>query len=267
MTAGAVGLPAGSRRRAFLALCQRDLWVTLRYEPLVFLAQALLQPTFYLFVFGRVLPEIGATGPGYVTQLMPGVMALTLVIASLQNAALPLVIELWVTKEVEDRLLAPLSVAGVAIQKMTISALRGVLASLLILPLAAVILPGGLHVTTPSWPAFAAVLALGSLTGSAMGIVLGTAVPPNRISVAFAIVLNHLIFTGAAFYPWTSLGHIEWFQVLTLLNPLTYASEGLRATLTSLDHLPLGWVLLGLTAWLLVFGTLAVRGFVRRSVD
>lgn len=29
-----------------------------------------------------------------------------------------------------------------------------------------------------------------------MGTVLGTAVPPNRISVAFALVLTPLIFTG-----------------------------------------------------------------------
>ena len=39
---------AGVRRRAFLALCQRDLWVTVRHEPVGFLAQALLQPIFFL---------------------------------------------------------------------------------------------------------------------------------------------------------------------------------------------------------------------------
>ena len=66
-----------------------------------------------------------------------------------------------------------------------------------------------------------------------MGLVLGTAVPPNRISVAFAIVLTPLIFTGAAFYPWAALDSLRWFQVVTLFNPLTYVSEGMRAALTS----------------------------------
>ena len=97
----------GVRRRAFLALCQRDIWVTIRHEPVGFLAQALLQPIFFLFVFGRVLPEIGAARGAYGTQLMPGVMALTLVLTSIQNTALPLVIEFSFTKEIEDRLLAP----------------------------------------------------------------------------------------------------------------------------------------------------------------
>ena len=100
--------------RAFFALCERDLWVTVRHEPVAFLAQALLQPIFFLFVFGRVLPEIGAAGPRLRDQLLPGIMALTLVLTALQNTALPLVIEFSFTKEIEDRLLAPLPRAGSA---------------------------------------------------------------------------------------------------------------------------------------------------------
>jgi len=100
-----------------------------------------------------------------------------------------------------------------------------------------------------------------------MGLVLGTAVPPNRISVAFAIVLTPLIFTGATFYPWSGLSHLRWFQVVALFNPLTYVSEGMRAALTSLDHLAAGWIAVGLGGSLLLFGLLGVRGFVRRAVD
>jgi ABC-2 type transport system permease protein len=257
----------GVRLRAFLAMCERDVWVTVRHELVAFLAQALLQPIFFLFVFGRVLPEIGAARGAYGAQLMPGIMALTLVLTALQNTALPLVIEFSFTKEIEDRLLAPLSVTAVAVQKAVVAAVRGIVAALLILPLAALILPGGISLVHASWPAFAAILVLGSLVAAAMGLVLGTAVPPNRISVAFAIVLTPLIFTGAAFYPWSSLGHLRWFQVLTLFNPMTYVSEGMRATLTSTPHLAGGWIALGLAASLVVFGVLGARGFARRAVD
>ncbi len=253
--------------RAFLALCGRDLWVTVRHELGSFLAQALLQPIFLLFVFGRVLPQIGAARGGYGTQLLPGVMALTLVLTALQNTALPLVIEFSFTKEIEDRLLAPLPVAAVAVQKILIASLRGILAGLLILPLAALILPGGLHVAGPDWPALVAIFALGSLAAGAMGLVLGTAVPPNRISVAFAVVLTPLIFTGCTFYPWNSLHQLRWFQVLTLLNPITYVSEGLRSALTTLPHLGGGWIALGIGVSLLVFGALGTRLFIRRALD
>ena len=265
---GPARLPAGGvRLRAFRALCARDLWVTVRHEPLAFLAQALLQPIFFLFVFGRVLPEIGAARGGYGTQLMPGILGLTLALTSLQNTALPLVIEFSFTKEIEDRLLAPLPVAAVGAQKVVIAALRAVVAALLILPLAELILPGGADLAGASWGAVAGVLILGSLAGGCMGLVLGTAVPPNRISVTFAIVLTPLLFTGASFYSWSALSQLRWFQVVTLFNPLTYVSEGLRASLTELPHLGGGWIALGLCVSLVAFGALGLRGFGRRAVD
>jgi ABC-2 type transport system permease protein len=253
--------------RAFLALCGRDLWVTVRHEPISFLSQALLQPLFFLFVFGRVLPEIGAAHTGYGTALLPGIMALTLVLTALQNTALPLVIEFSFTKEIEDRLLAPLPVAAIAWQKMLIAAARGVVAAVLILPLGALILPGGVHLGHASWLALVAILVFGSITAAGMGLVLGTAVPPNRISVMFALVLTPLIFTGATFYPWSGLSTLRWFQIVTLFNPLTYVSEGMRGALTTLPHLAAGWVALGIAVALAVFGALGVLGFLRRAVD
>jgi ABC-2 type transport system permease protein len=253
--------------RAFLALCGRDLWVTVRHEPVGFLAQSLLQPLFFLFVFGRVLPDIGAARGAYGTQLMPGVMALTLVLTSLQNTALPLVIEFSFTKEIEDRLLAPVSTAAVALQKVAIAALRGVIAAALIIPLAALILPAGINLDHADWPALAGILVAGSLAGACLGLMLGTAVPPNKISVMFAIILTPLIFTGATFYPWQGLGRLQWFQVVTLFNPLTYVSEGLRASLTAAPSLATWAIAAGLIGSLVLAGALGVRGFVRRAVD
>jgi ABC-2 type transport system permease protein len=255
------------QRTAFIALCQRDLWVTVRHEPVSFLAQALLQPIFFLFVFGRVLPEIGAAQGSYGAQLLPGIMGLTLVLTALQNTALPLVIEFSFTKEIEDRLLAPLPVRAVGAQKMVIAALRAVVAAVLILPLGELILPGGIHIGNANWLGLAAVLAAGAFAGAAMGLVLGTSVPPNKISVAFAIVLTPLIFTGASFYPWAALDSLPWFQVVTLFNPLTDVSEGMRAALTDLPHLGSGWIALGLGGSLILFGWLGLRGFARRAVD
>ena len=103
--------PLAGRRaswRAFVAMLQRDAWVVGRHELAAFFAQSLLQPVFFLFVFGRVLPSIGAAGTGYGDQLLPGIVALTLFLTSLQNVALPLVMDFSFTKEIEDRLLAPL---------------------------------------------------------------------------------------------------------------------------------------------------------------
>ena len=110
--------------------------------------------------------------------------------------------------------------------------MRGIVGALIILPLAAIILPGGVQFGDIGWFGFVAVMLCGSLAGAAVGLVLGTAVEARQINVVFAVVLTPLLFTGATFYPWAALDWLRWFQVITLLNPLTYVSEGLRAAVT-----------------------------------
>ncbi|MEO7125689.1 MAG: ABC transporter permease [Nakamurella sp.] len=253
--------------RAFIGLLQRDAWNTGRRDLGGFLAQALLQPLAFLFVFGRVLPEIGSAGSGFGAQLLPGIIALTLVLTALQNVALPLVIEFSFTKEIEDRLLAPLPPSAVALEKLLFSTLRAIIAAVFILPLGALILPGGLDIHGANWPLFGVHLLVGGFAGSAIGLVLGTLVQPKQINVVFAVALTPLIFTGATFYPWQALGGLRWFQVLTLFNPLTYISEGMRGVLTSTPHLAVGWIILGAGVSTAGFLAVGLRGFCHRAID
>lgn len=253
--------------RAFLGLLQRDIWNTLRHELGGFLAQSLMQPLAFLFVFGLVLPEIGAVDEAYATQLLPGIIALTLVLTALQNVALPLVIEFSYTKEIEDRLLAPISPLMVGVEKLVFATGRSLIAALLILPLAALILPGGVQTGGANWGVFALLLIVGGLAGASIGLVLGTSVPARRINMVFALALTPLIFTGATFYPWQLLDSLRWFQVLTLFNPLTYVSEGMRGALTSSPHLGAEWIALGLVVSTVAFAVIGLRGFIRRAVD
>ena len=114
---------------AFLALCRRDLHVFLRVEPLDFIAQALLSPVFMLLVFGRILPAVGAADASYADDLLPGVLAITLVLTALQGAATPLISELAVTRDLDDRLLSPIPVWSVAVQKLFVASVRGSVAA------------------------------------------------------------------------------------------------------------------------------------------
>jgi ABC-2 type transport system permease protein len=116
-------------------------------------------------------------------------------------------------------------------------------------------------------PEFVVILILGVLAGSAMGLTMGTLVPPNRISIAFSLVLTPLLFTGCSQYPWPTLDSLRWFQIVTLFNPLTYVSEGMRGALTSVPHLGTGWIALGLVGSLVLFGAAGLLGFERRAID
>jgi ABC-2 type transport system permease protein len=257
---------AASPARAFLAVLRRDLYVTGRELP-TFLAQVVLQPLFLLFVFGRVLTDLGFASPGYTRILFPGIVALTAVTTGLQGTALPLVIEFSFTREIEDRLLAPLPIGMVAVEKVVFAALRALLASLVMFPIGILVL-GSIPWRASGVPLLAVVVVLGSLVGSALGLILGTAVPPNRISVMFALILTPLLFTGASQYPWASLDQLPWFQVVTACNPLTYVSEGMRAALVpEVPHIR-PWVsLLVLVGSLAVSLAVGIRGFLRRAID
>src|SRR5689334_20897820 len=117
-------------------------------------------------------------------------------------------------------------------------------------------------------PLLALMLVLGSLLGACLGLVLGTAVQPNRINIVFSLVFTPLLFTGCSQYPWPSLARLRWFQVVTALNPLTYVSEGLRGALVpGVPHIR-PWICLAVVAGaLVVLFVLGVRGFRRRALD
>ncbi len=252
--------------RVFLAVLQRDAYVTWG-ELHVFLAQVILQPFFLLFVFGKVLGSLGYTRPGYSALLFPGLLALTAVITSMQTLAFPLVIEFGWTKEIEDRLLAPLSTGLVAVEKVLFAALRSLIATAVMIPIGILVL-GSIPWRWGSMPLFLAIVVLGSILGAALGLALGTLVKPNRINIVFSLVFTPLLFTGCSQYPWPSLARLRWFQVITAANPMTYVSEGMRAALNpAVPHMRPWICLLVLAGSLAVLLAIGVRGFYRRAID
>ncbi len=252
--------------RTGLAILRRDLMVTGREFP-IFLAQVILQPLFLLFVFGKVLTELGYAQPGYQEVLFPGLVALAAVLTGLQSTALPLVIEFSYSNEIEDRLLAPLPVGAVAVEKVVFAAMRGFVAAAVMFPIGVWIL-GSIPWQASTAVAVAVMMVLGSLLGAAMGLILGTYVPPNRINVTFALVLTPLIFTGSSQYPWPSLDHIRWFQVVSALNPMTYVSEGLRGLMVpSVPHIATWACFVVAAVYLVVLMLVGMYGFNRRALS
>jgi ABC-2 type transport system permease protein len=116
-------------------------------------------------------------------------------------------------------------------------------------------------------------LILTAFAGASLGLTLGTLIQAEHIGLMFSLIFTPLIFLGCTYYPWGTLDSIRWFQILTLLNPLTYASEGLRNAMVPVLHgkilptLGIGWVLLGLGATVVFFSILGIRMFSRRVVN
>ncbi|WP_084713560.1 ABC transporter permease [Streptacidiphilus rugosus] len=255
----------GSVLRTFLAVLWRDVFTTTR-RPTAFLVQVVVQPLLLFFVFGKVLGEAGYTRGDFGATLLPGVMALNALLVSLQNTAMPLIMDFSWSGEIEDRLLAPLPGPLVAVAKLVFGTLCGLFAGLVMAPIGFLVL-GTSGWAPDAWPAVLLVLALGSATGAGIGLVLGTVIAPDRISVTFALVLAPVTFTGSVQYPWSSLGRVGWFQVVSAVNPLTYVSEGLRAaTLPGQAAIALWIDVLVLLLALLLAALVGVRGFMSRAL-
>ena len=256
---------------AFAGLLLRDLRV-LRREIGPFVVRVVMQPLLFLFVFTYIFPRIGqgnaVGGANFATVLLPGLMAVAIMFSGIAAVALPLSQEFGVTREIDDRVMCPLPVAAVAIEKVCFSSVQSVLAAVLVVPLAYYIPATPVHVHVASWPMLVATLILASLVSGALGLTIGSNVRPQQIGLVFSIVVVPITFLGCVYYPWAVLSHVRWLQIAVLLNPIVYMSEGLRAALTpAVPHMPSLLIVLALLISLGVLGTFGIKGFLRRVIS
>jgi ABC-2 type transport system permease protein len=200
--------------------------------------------------------------------LLPGLISVSIMFQGIAAVAMPLSVEFGAAGEIYDRVMSPLPVSGVAIEKVVFSALQSAIAAMIVFPLVILIPSTPVHFAVSSWPLLVVMVALASLASGAMGLVIGTAIQPQQIGLIFGVVVVPVTFLGCVYYPWFLLHHVRWLQYLVLINPIVYMSEGLRAALTpEIPHMPVWAVLLALTVSVAAMGGLGVKGFLRRVVS
>ena len=257
--------------KAFFGLFLRDLRVLFR-EFHVFLARVGMQPLLFLFVFTFILPRMGGANPmaagagmDFGTILLPGLMAVAIMFSGIAAVALPLSQEFGVTREIDDRVMCPLPIWAVALEKVCFSAMQSIIAALLVIPMAYYVPAVPVHAHVANWFLLVLVLILSSMLTGALGLVIGSTVNPRQIGLVFSILVVPITFLGCVYYPWAYLDKIRWLQVAVLFNPIVYMSEGLRASVTpGMAHMPWWAILLALVFFTAALGRLGLRGFLGR---
>jgi ABC-2 type transport system permease protein len=252
---------------AFLAMVRRDLLVAWRNAGPLLMA-TLTQPILVVLVFGNILPRLGLVADEFRTVMVPGLMSITMLMAGVQGVLMPLAADLSGSREVDERLLAPLGVRTVAFERVVAGAIHAVVAGLLALP-AMILL---MHQVTgvdvrPSWAALPPLVVLCGLLSAAFGLTLGSLVQPRMSGLLFAVVLGPMMLFGCAYYPFVSLAQIGPVRYLFLLNPLVFMSEAMRLAVTpDVPHMALGLLLFGLLGYLALFCWLGSRAFERKTI-
>jgi ABC-2 type transport system permease protein len=262
--------------RAFAGLFLRDLHV-LRREILPFIIRVCMNPLLFLFVFTYIMPHMSGgaamnptaamAGANFSTVLLPGLMAVAIMFSGIAAVALPLAQEFGITREIDDRVMCPLPVAAVAIEKICFSAMQSMIAAAVVFPLAYFVPATPVYAHVDSWGFLVLVLVLASLVSGALGLVIGTSVKPQQIGLIFGVVVMPITFLGCVYYPWAGLKSIPWLQFGVLVNPIVYMSEGLRAALTpNLEHMGQLYIVAMLAGFLVLLTSLGIKGFLRRVI-
>ena len=259
-----------SARHAFGALLLRDIRVLFK-EKWIFIGRTIMQPLLLIFVFTYVFPKIGqAIGSkpsAFSTLLVGGTIASAMIFQGVQAVALPLVQDFGYTREIEDRVLAPMPVWAVAAEKVAGGAIQALLASLVVFPLALFIPANKVHLSV-HWPYLITLLPLAAIMSAAFGLTIGTRVEPRQVPLIFSLLVIPMTFLGAVYYPWRTLTPLPWLKVAVLINPLIYMSEGMRVALThGVPHMAVIVIYLALIAFTVVFLKLGIDGFKKRVLS
>ncbi len=272
MTTVTVLTSRASSRDAFIALLLRDLAV-LRKEFVMFLLRTVMQPLLLIFVFTYVFPKIGR-GDRREPQRR-GVLDAARRRCDREHDDLPgragrrapLVQDFGYTREIEDRVLAPMPVWAVAVEKVASGAIQAVIAALVVFPLAALIPATPVHLSV-HWPYLVTLLPLAAAMSAALGLTIGTRVEPRQVPLIFSLLVIPMTFLGAVYYPWKSLAPLPWLKWAVLVNPLVYMSEGMRMALTNgVPHMPAVAVYGALLAATAILLKLGIEGFKRRVLS
>jgi ABC-2 type transport system permease protein len=255
-----------SPSKVFFALLRRDVTVARKELPF-FLVRTIMQPLLFIIVFGALLPRMGFVGSAYRAALLPGILAISLTMSAIQAVALPMMQDFGWTKEIEDRLLAPVPTRVVAAEKIVAAVIQALIAAIVVLPIARLIMGPIPNLSFSNTGAIIVIALLGATAFSSLGMWLGTAISPQQIGLMFSVIVAPMIFFGCAYYPWRGLDRVPVVKYLVLVNPLVYVAEGLRGVMTpDTPHMSLLVVIVALVILAVAGWMLGIRSFYKRAI-
>lgn len=198
---------------------------------------SLAQPLLFLFAFsfgfGPIFQKAG--GGDYLTYLVPGIIAMSIMMTSMFNG-----IEIIWDKQfgfLKETFVAPVSrltiFAGRALGGATVSLFQGII--IFLIALLAGFRPTSLSMIIVSF----VFMFLVALLFTAIGTWIGSMLDDMN---AFPLIMNFLImpifFLSGALFPLVGLP--KAVDIISRINPLSYGVDGIRVCLTGVSHFGIG---------------------------
>ena len=217
------------------------------------LASPVISTSLYFIVFGSAIgsrmTEIG--GVSYGAFIVPGLIMLTVLTESISNASFGIYLPRF-TGTIYEVLSAPVSVFEVLVGYVGAAATKSVIIGSIILATARLFVP--FTIIHPL--AMVTFLFLISVTFSLFGFILGILADGfEKLQIVPMLIITPLTFLGGTFYSINMLP--EFWQRVTLFNPIVYLVNGFRWAFYGLADVQIG-VSLGMTVMFTVVCTLLI---------
>lgn len=249
--------------RVIKFMIQRDLLIQLRnkYE---FIFRVAMLPFVLILIYGYVLPKSGILPETFPQYMFPGMIGMSLLLTGIHGTAISLTMDFNMSREIEDRLQAPIKTRNIAISKMIVGIIQSWIGALIVLPISLLFMREYIVVSMgfEQILGFIGVIFLASITSAALGLLVGTIVKPSQIAAMFPDFLMPIVFTGAIFFTWNSLTPTPIIQKLVLINPLVYINEALRSLMIpTAPSIPIVYTLLGIIGFTILMGAVGYKRF------
>jgi ABC-2 type transport system permease protein len=204
------------------------------------IAQSIISPvlstSLYFVVFGGAIgSRISAIdGVSYGAFLVPGLIMMTLLTQSISNASFGIYFPRFVGT-IYEILSAPVSPAEIVLGYVGAAATKSVMVGVIILATAGFFVP--LQILHPF--SMLLFLVLTSLTFSMFGFIIGIwADNFEKLQIIPLLIVMPLTFLGGSFYSIDMLP--EFWQNVTLLNPVVYLVSGFRWSFYEISDVNIG---------------------------
>jgi ABC-2 type transport system permease protein len=188
------------------------------------IASPVLSTSLYFIVFGSAIGSrmMDIDGVSYAAFIVPGLILLTVLVESINNAAFSIYMPRF-NGTIYELLAAPISAFEIVIAYVGAAATKSVVLGLIILLTARLFVD--FSIVYPLW--MLAFLVLISITFCLFGFILGVwADGFERLQVVPSMIVMPLTFLGGSFYSISMLP--EAWQTIALFNPVVYLVNGFR---------------------------------------
>lgn len=222
---------------AFLAVYYREMLLLWRKLP-KHAASLAVSPLLYILAFGYGLGEVKVGGTGYLSFLVPGLMAMGSMTQAFAMAS-EINISRFYWKIFEEIQAAPVSPLAYVLGEAMAGVTRGLLATAVVLALA---LPFGVQIQVG--PALLAAVALNSFLFACVAVVSAMLVSSHGDQALItSFVITPMAFLGGTFFPMDRMP--EAAQTVLSLLPLTHAARIIRAAGLGQPVDPFSFLILG----------------------